>query len=153
MYDDAPTGSPPEKTVRIEYLLDLFAEGRYRTRETAKALAAKWAPISWRTIMNDASEAVRVYRLDIDEYRAEMRGRADAMIDEARAVKDFRGAIQALESACRLSGLGEKTPPPQVPVTVQVVYPANLSQPPAGPDAQSAAAGHDGSDPMGTGSR
>src|SRR5882757_9295843 len=114
-YSDAP--EEPSKADRVDYLADLMASGRYRTRLTVRALMKVWK-LAEITLNLDVAEASRTLRCD-PEQREEQRARLRATFDniamtalskenKITGLPDFASAIKAYELLGQYSGLANK---------------------------------------------
>lgn len=114
-YHDAP--QQPDKGMRVAYIADLLADGRYRTRLTVRALATRW-DVTEHTLSVDAAEAHRLLLVPKAEREA-MRARmvqqlealqADAMTrySKVTGLPDYGAVVKAVELAGRWMGLDEE---------------------------------------------
>ena len=110
-YSDAPTS--PTRGDRINYIADLMASGRYRSRMTIRALMKVWA-IGEKSLEQDSAEASR--RLitppeKLDALRAELASTVKHIFYEAMTrpskvtgLPDYNAALKASELYGRYSG-------------------------------------------------
>lgn len=104
----------PRKRERIEILADLMVGGKYKTRETARALAQRWG-IGHRTIENDACEAARMLAVPPDQrearrasvaaYFERLAHEAHLNVNKRTGLPDYGASIRAMELYARYAGL------------------------------------------------
>jgi hypothetical protein len=98
--------SEAEVERRIERIAELIARGLYVRRATAKQLATEWG-ISKTTVEHYAAEARRLVNVDrgsLEEIRDDQLAKLDMIIVSAIAKKEFRTAVQGIETASRIAG-------------------------------------------------
>lgn len=129
-YTDAPTS--PTKRDRVNYIADLMATGRYRSRMTIRALMKVWA-IGEDSLEADSSEASR--RLitppeQLDALRSKLSATINHILVEAMTkpskvtgLPDFNAALKAAELYGRYSGAEVKvdTSASNGPVEVRII--------------------------------
>lgn len=130
-YSDAPPQA--NKADRVNYIADLMAGGRYRSRMTLRALMKIWA-IGEESLLKESAEASR--RLitppeQLDALRAELSSTVKHILYQAMTVPskitglpDYASALKATELYGRYSGAEVKltVDDKRIPMKVSIVY-------------------------------
>lgn len=109
-YTDAPTS--PTKGDRVNYIADLMARGRYRSRMTIRALMKVWG-IGEDTLKQDVSEASRKLITppeELEELRTRLASTVEyilvqsmTMPSKVTGLPDYNAALKAVELYGRYS--------------------------------------------------
>jgi hypothetical protein len=136
--DIAPyTDAPPKanKADRVNYIADLMASGRYRSRMTIRALMRVWA-IGEESLLKESAEASRRLATppeDLDALRSELASTVKHILYQAMTtpskitgLPDYASALKATELYGRYSGaelkLTVEEKANRVPMEVKLIY-------------------------------
>ena len=119
-----------EKAKRVDYIVGMMAENKYRTRVTVRELALKWK-VSVKTVEGYANEAARTFKVGPEE-REEIRARHavtfEAWAHQAATTKslvtglpDLRTAGDLLERHAKYCGVDVEADKSAAPTERRVV--------------------------------
>lgn len=100
-------GKDPRTAEALRECVELMVNGRWRTGETTRAMAAKYgvtvdAAQRWSA---EASRYIARALGDHEEIRARWLAQLESVHCDARAVGDFSAAVSAIATAARVSGI------------------------------------------------